>query len=328
MSTPVIIALFAVCLALSFLMSGMEAGVLALSRLRIRQLMRAGDGRARALLGYLEQPESFLWTILVGNTLANFTAVALLVWLLHGHFAAQPALFALCFVPAVFLFYALCDLLPKTLFRAYPNRLCLMMVVPYRFAHAALASLVGPLSQLADGLLRWTGGRVFTGHLFANRDELRIVMQESAQAFTTEERAMINRVLDLQNIKVRQVTVPLEKVTSIAATAPMGELLALLRDRKISRLPVWQAEGARRKVIGVISLKSILFLGEAERRATAGDHVRPALFLDEDMRLEEALRRMQRSGQRMAIVLGRDRRELGIICLTDILKVIFGEVTL
>jgi CBS domain containing-hemolysin-like protein len=54
----------------------------------------------------------------------------------------------------------------------------------------------------------------------------------------------------------------------------------------------------------------------------------PALFLDEDTRLEVALRRMQRAGERLAIVLGRDRRESGVVALEDILKVMFGEVKL
>jgi CBS domain containing-hemolysin-like protein len=52
------------------------------------------------------------------------------------------------------------------------------------------------------------------------------------------------------------------------------------------------------------------------------------LYLEEDLRLEIALRRMQRSGQRMAIVLSRDRREVGLLTLEDALKVIFGEVRL
>ena len=60
------------------------------------------------------------------------------------------------------------------------------------------------------------------------------------------------------------------------------------------------------------------------RSATSG----PALYLDEELRLEAALKRMQRSGQRLAIVLGRDRRETGIVSLQDILQVIFGEVRL
>jgi CBS domain containing-hemolysin-like protein len=37
---------------------------------------------------------------------------------------------------------------------------------------------------------------------------------------------------------------------------------------------------------------------------------------------------LQRSGQRLAIVLGRDRREIGILSLQDVLKFIFGEVSL
>jgi CBS domain containing-hemolysin-like protein len=58
------------------------------------------------------------------------------------------------------------------------------------------------------------------------------------------------------------------------------------------------------------------------------EHVTPVLFLEEDLRLEIALRRMQRSGQRLGIVLSRDRREIGMLSLQDVLKVIFGEVSL
>jgi CBS domain containing-hemolysin-like protein len=58
------------------------------------------------------------------------------------------------------------------------------------------------------------------------------------------------------------------------------------------------------------------------------DYLQPAFFLPEDLHLEEALRRMQHTGWRQAVVLGPDRREAGIISLQDILKVIFGEVTL
>jgi len=58
------------------------------------------------------------------------------------------------------------------------------------------------------------------------------------------------------------------------------------------------------------------------------DHIKPALYLEEDLRLEIALRRMQRGGQRLAIVLGREGREIGLLSLQDVLKMIFGEVRL
>src|ERR1700722_5388603 len=109
-----------VCVVLSFLFSGMEAGVLALSRLRIRQLMRAGDRRATVLICYLESPENFLWTILVGNTLANLVAVTLLVISLQKWLAQWPALLLVSFLVVMFFFYAFCELLPKMLFRMFP----------------------------------------------------------------------------------------------------------------------------------------------------------------------------------------------------------------
>ena len=49
---------------------------------------------------------------------------------------------------------------------------------------------------------------------------------------------------------------------------------------------------------------------------------------NEGIRLEVALRLMQRGGQRVAIVLSRDRTEIGIVAVKDILKVMFGEMNL
>src|SRR5580692_1032075 len=193
----VIWIVFAVCLAVSFLLSGMEAGVFALSRLRIRQQMRAGNPSAKVLHEFLENPENFLWTILVGNTVANFLILGWVILQLHRVMANHHAGFVGVYVVLVFLFYAFFDLLPKMLFRAQPNRFSLLLARPFRLLHLGLRPLVAVVEWFSGSLLRWRGGNVFTGHLFGNREELRQLMQESAQAFTSEERTMINRVLDL-----------------------------------------------------------------------------------------------------------------------------------
>src|SRR6185369_11729966 len=104
----------------------------------------------------------------------------------------QRAWFVVIFSLIVFLFYALFDLLPKMLFRVYPNRLCVLLARPFRVLHWLLRPLVFLVESFSSALLRWRGGQVFTGHLFGNREELRLVMQESAQGFTSEEKAMIN----------------------------------------------------------------------------------------------------------------------------------------
>src|SRR5205823_13124174 len=89
--------LFSFCLALSFLLSGMEAGVFALSRLRVRQQMRAGRRSAKVLHDFLENPENFLWTILVGNTVANFFILGWLVNVLHQGLGRHQVWFVIVF---------------------------------------------------------------------------------------------------------------------------------------------------------------------------------------------------------------------------------------
>ncbi len=317
-----------VCLAVSFLLSGMEAGVFALSRLRIRQQMRAGFPPAKLLHNYLENPENFLWTILVGNTLANFLILGWLVVLLYRTLSYHLLPFILVYTVLVLLFYALFDLLPKMLFRAYPTRLCLSMARPFRVLHILLRPLVGLVESVSAVLLRWRGGKAFTGHLFGNREELRQVMQESALAFTSEERAMINRVLDLPALTVRQAMKPMADVVTVTTQTRISQALQLYRERTFSRLPVRENRDGQQRIVGLLHCNSLLYQEDLDLTRPAGEYVKPALYLDEDLRLEVALRRLQRGGQRLAIVLGRDRRESGIITLHRLLRVIFGEVSL
>jgi len=319
---------FVVCLALSFLLSGMEAGVFALSRLRVRQQMRAGRSSARVLHRFLEQPENFLWTILVGNTLVNFAIFGWLFVTLHEWLLGYRVWLALAYVAGVLLFYMLFDLLPKMLFRTYPNRLCLFSARPFRVLHFGLRPLVALVEWISEALLRRRGGTTFTGHLFGNRDELRQLMQDSAQALTSEERVMINRVLELQNLTVRQFTTPLDQAVTVNADTPTREVLRLAQARGRWRFPVWETRDGGRRIAGLITLDALLYEGALDGDQPARAYMRPALFLDEDGRLEEALSRMQRSGQRLALVLGPDKRERGLLTLEDILKTLFGEVKL
>ena len=312
-------------LCLSFFLSGMEAGIQSLSRLRIRQWVRQGRPGARALSDYLQRPENFLWTILVGNTLANFGAVVLVFLDLRAALDGRPGWFWPLFLAFTGFLYLFCDLLPKTLFHRYPNRLSLHLVLPFRVVHLALAPLVAVAGWFARLLLAWTRGREFTGRLFGSRDELRAMMRHSGDALTSTERVLIDRVLDAQAATLARVTKPLAGAVTVEVDAPVAEVLALCRDHNLSRLPVWRGVGRARRVAGVVRVRDVLHAEPAGAGGTVAGFVRPALYLAEGLRVEEALRRMQRAGEQFAIVLGPDGRERGLVTLWDLLQLIFGE---
>jgi CBS domain containing-hemolysin-like protein len=75
-----------------------------------------------------------------------------------------------------------------------------------------------PFVSLVEEGSRAAAAAVYQGagarrRLFGNREEMRAVMQEAAQTFTRDEHAMINRILDLQNLTVAQVLVPVARAT-------------------------------------------------------------------------------------------------------------------
>lgn len=325
---PVLLLVFGLAILLSIFMSGMEAGIQALSPIRIRHWVRSGRPRAQLLDELLKQPEDFLWTILVGNTIANFAVVSIAVILFHRTLAAHPVPTLALFLLAILLFYVLCDLLPKMLFRQRPHHFCLLFVTPFRILHSILQPLVGLLTWLSRYLRRSRGQDSQSRRLFGTRDELRLVIEESDQALTTDERRMISRILDLPTLRVGQLAKPLSNAVTVQIYTPMSEVLDLARQHSLTRFPVWHLTTRGTRVAGILSLRRLLYRADLDLRRTAGDYLKPALYLGESLPADAALRRMQRSGQRLAIVLGPHQRETGILSLEDTLRAIFGDVQL
>lgn len=315
-------------LGASFLLSGMEAGVFALNRLRVRRLARSGHPSAKILNQFLEKPEKFLWTILVGNTLVNFVILGWLLMKLREWFLGQTILILALFAVIVFLFYAFFDLLPKILFRVHANSLCLSAARAFRFISFFLNPVVLLVEDASQTVLRWTGGRSFNGRLFGNREEMRAVMRESGPVLTDDEHAMINRILDLQHFTVGQITQPMDKTPAVETHFPLRDALDLAQKNSISRLPVWEMRDGKKRIAGLLDIAPIVYRENLELEKSVAAYMTPAIFMNENLRLEVALRLMQRAGQRTAIVLSREREEIGVVKLKDILQVMFGEMQL
>jgi CBS domain containing-hemolysin-like protein len=214
------------------------------------------------------------------------------------------------------------------LFRAFPNQLCLWAARIFRLVNFVLSPLVLLVEGVSRLLLRLTGGRAFTGQIFGNREEMRAVMRESAPSFTSDEHAMINRVLDLQHFTVRQVAIPLEKIVTVESQTPLAVAWAFAREKKMSRLPVWEMRDGRRRIGGLLVIGPLLFRDDMDLQKPASAYMSPAFYINENVRLETALRLMQRAGHRLAVVLAPDGRETGIVTLEDILRIMFGEIKL
>jgi CBS domain containing-hemolysin-like protein len=206
-----------------------------------------------------------------------------------------------------------------------PNRLCLLLLPVFAAIHWMLSPAVFLVGRFAQALLWVTGDRALSSRLFANRDELKALIQSSTGELSKTERSIIDRVIDAQNLTLSRVAKPLDSVQTITASATLEEIRDLCRREGRTRMPVWSGRGPGRRIEGIVSLKDVLYSEPDGQRKTARDWLRPALFLEDSLRIEEALRAFQRSGEHLAIVRGPGGVEVGIVTLPDVLGALFLE---
>jgi CBS domain containing-hemolysin-like protein len=309
---------------MSFLFSGIETGVFSLNRLRVRQQMREGGKRAKILFNFYREPEKFYWTILLGNTFSNATFITLLVLILK-EFIDNNLLYITLFLLGVFVLFAFCDLLPKTLFRTFPNRLCILFAKPFRIIQIILSPLISLIHKIFGNAFEGSVGQPLASRLFENREELKKFMEESDESLSEEERFMISQVLRLNERTLGQLAIPLNMSITASVDRPISHIIKLCKTNRIPRIPIWKFTGGQRKVTGIATLKTSLYREDYDANKPASYYIQPPLFLPSDLKVEAALKRMQRSGHWLAIVTSKSQREVGIVALKDILKVIFNE---
>ena len=310
--------------AMSFLFSGIETGVFSLNRLRIRQQMREGLKEAHILFENYREPEKFYWTILLGNILANAVFVILLVLLIKQR-VTSDFMFWVLLISGIFILFTFCDLLPKTLFRKFPNRLCLAVAKPFKIIQVTLTPFISFFHQIFGNAFKSSAVQPLASRLFRNRKELKSLMEESDNSLSAEERFMISQVLRLSERTLGQVAIPLNLSITASADTKISEIVKLCEKHRIGRIPIWKFTGGQRKVIGITTLKTSLYKSDYDENKLASHYIQPALFLPSDLKVEAALKRMQYSGNWLAIVTSKSQRETGIVALQDILKVVFAN---
>jgi len=137
---------------------------------------------------------------------------------------------------------------------------------------------------------------------------------------------LIENIVDLADLKVRDVMCKRIDSSIIMLDAPWSDSLKMIRSMRFSRYPLVEPGGE--KVAGVLHIKNLPFADPMEQMSP--DRLkrlsRSGLHMSEDLPLEEALAQFQRQYDRMALVLAENGQWSGILTFEDVLGQIVGSM--
>ncbi len=138
--------------------------------------------------------------------------------------------------------------------------------------------------------------------------------------------AMLEGVLGVADIQVRDIMVPRAQMTSLNGDDDGDTLLRTVVESGHSRFPVMDED--REKIIGVLLAKDLLRLQLATDEAPFDirEFMRPAVFVPESKRLNVLLREMRRSRVHMAIVADEYGGIAGLVTIEDVIEQIVGDI--
>jgi len=170
------------------------------------------------------------------------------------------------------------------------------------------------------GLRKWLANAPET------RDELLGLVQDSRRFVEPDTVDMLEGVLSLPAIQVREIMTPRPAVVGMYDDDELIEIMPVLIESAHSRFPVFSSTD-RESVLGVLIAKDLLqFLYSKNQHFDLKACMRPAVFVPEIARADHLLSQLRLSKSHMAIVVDEYGNTAGVVTLEDLLEEIVGEI--
>lgn len=160
-----------------------------------------------------------------------------------------------------------------------------------------------------------------------NREDLADIISEAEQkeVIDPDTRNMIQGVLGVSEMRVRDIMIPRSQMVTIDMNQSLESFLPIVLETAHSRFPVVSED--KDHVEGVLLAKDLLrkaFKPEADIQLI--DVIRPAVIIPESKRVDALLREFREHRYHMAIVVDEYGGVSGLVTIEDILELIVGEI--
>ena len=166
----------------------------------------------------------------------------------------------------------------------------------------------------------------FTGEPQSKQDLVEVITEaEQRELIDPQTREMIEGVIGVNEMRVRDIMIPRAQMTTIDIEQNVEEFLPVMLESAHSRFPVISED--KDHIEGILLAKDLLsYAFNPEREFQLRDILRPAVIVPESKRVDVLLKEFRQQRYHMAIVVDEYGGVSGLVTIEDILEIIVGEI--
>ncbi len=322
-----------------------EFSIVSVRRSRISQLVKDGDIQAQTVQSLQRSIDRLLSTTQLGITLSSLAlgwvgektiAVSIMALTQSLHFPdslinkiAHSIALPLAFILLAYLQIVLGELCPKSVALMYPEKLSRFFGPPSLVIARIFRPFVAILNLSTRLLLKLIGVE-YSGEGWYEKvtsEELQLIIAtERESGLEEEQRKLLKNVFEFRDDTAEEVMIPRTDIKFLSLNTTFDEFLRTIVEYGYSGYPV--IGDSLDDIRGIIHYKNLsepLATGELDHNSTLEPWLEPIGLIPESTSLNELLPSMQRSMQKMVIVIDEFGGTSGLITLHDLIAEIVGD---
>lgn len=303
---------------LSAFFSGTELAFVVANKLKIEVRARKKNIAALNAKYFINNPQNFFSTILIGNNVVIIAYASLSAIFLSSLFGWSEITILLISSLIILLFG---EILPKYFARELADRTVVLTAIPLRVVSYLLYPIVKITSAISNKIVQTSSIKSDNIYHLFDREDIKGLVKESEIAGIVDKKdsELISKVIALGDQRVYEAMTPRTEIIGVEITSEINEVLSVFIDSGFSKLPVY--EDNLDNIKGVILAKDLFKSPESIK-----DIIREVSFIPETKKSFDVLNDFLEKRNSIAIVVDEHGGTAGIVTIEDILEELFGEI--
>ena len=324
-ASPIILFM---CIVIAAFFSGAETAVISASKLHLKYLAKRGNKKAIIVSHLIQKPDKFLRVVLIGTNIAIIVSSTVSSSLAMHIWGDRGVTISILLTTLIILIF--CEIIPKTIAQNNPQKISLKAAYCLKITSYILFPLEVFFSWVSNFIIRLiTGKKYIPLNAFFTKKDLKLIFEvgEKEGVLEKKEKSMIERILNLNDIFVKDVMIPQNYMVAVEENTSLEKAVKLMNKEGLSRIPVY--EDNINNITGFIYAKDFL-IGDLEKKLSKNINllglIHPPYLVSENKRVTTLLKEFQRKKIHIAVVIDKDKKISGVVTIEDLLEEIFGEI--